>query len=78
MELFLTKLKTLVKDCNYNDLEEMIRDAIVFDITNEVARERLLHEGADLTLDKAILIIQTFEYIQSIVAHEGRSRCYSK
>ena len=57
MEQFITKLKTLVKDCNYNGAEEMTRDAIVFDLNNKVARG-LLSEGANLTLDKV------FEYTQ--------------
>jgi hypothetical protein len=29
-EQFVTRLKLLVKDCSYKDLDEMVRDRIVF------------------------------------------------
>ncbi|KAH3817048.1 hypothetical protein DPMN_118576 [Dreissena polymorpha] len=40
----------------------MIRDRIVFGVNNQKLREKLINEGENLTLDKAIQISQNFEY----------------
>ena len=63
-EKFVTNLKLHVKDCNYKDPEEMIRDRIVFGISSSKVRERLINEGEKLTLEKAIQISQSYEYSQ--------------
>ena len=47
-EQYLTKLKTLAKDI-FNDPDEMIRDRIVFGVSEEKARETLINVGSDLT-----------------------------
>ena len=39
IEQYLTKLETLAKDCNFNDPDEMIRDRIVFGVSEERARK---------------------------------------
>ena len=64
IEQYLTKLETLAKDCNFNDPDEMIRDRIVFGVSEEKAREKLIKVGSDLTLDRAVQIVQTYEYSQ--------------
>ncbi|CAB4032430.1 Hypothetical predicted protein [Paramuricea clavata] len=53
IEQFITKLRTLVKDCEYTNPDEMMCD-----------REKLINEGDKLTLDKAIQIAQTHKYSQ--------------
>lgn len=60
-EQFVTDLKLLVKDCNYANSEEMVRDRIVFGIHSPRVREKLLSVGSDLTLDKAIDIARSHE-----------------
>ncbi|KAH3738723.1 hypothetical protein DPMN_045364 [Dreissena polymorpha] len=42
----------------------MIRDRIVFGTNSSKIREKLINIGAELTLDKAIQITQSFEYSQ--------------
>jgi hypothetical protein len=64
IEQFITKLQTLVRDCEYTNPDEMICDRIVFGTSSERVREKLLNEGDKLTLDKAIQIAQTHEYSQ--------------
>jgi len=63
-EKFVTNLKLQVKDCNYKDPEEMVRDRIVFGTSSSKVRERLINEGENLTLEKAIQISQSYEYSQ--------------
>ena len=63
-EQYLTKLKTLAKDSIFNDPDEMIRDRIVFGVSKEKARETLINVGSDLTLDRAVQSVQTYEYSQ--------------
>ena len=53
-EKFVTNLKLQVKDCNYKDPEEMVRDRLVFGTSSSKVRERLINEGEKLTLEKAI------------------------
>ena len=50
----MTELKLLAKNCEFGVLEsELIRDRVVYGITSERVKERLLREQ-DLTLDKAL------------------------
>lgn len=58
----MTELKLLVKDCEYKDADDMIRDSIVFGTKDHKARAKCIDEGSDLTLEKAI----NFARIQEI------------
>ena len=60
-EQFLTDLKLLVKDCGYCDPNEMVRDRVVIGCHSTKTREKLIQEGSDLTLEKAIDIARTDE-----------------
>ena len=42
----------------------MIRDQMVFGIKSQDMRKKLLTVGADLTLEKAIQVCQTYKYAQ--------------
>ncbi|KAH3794891.1 hypothetical protein DPMN_148429 [Dreissena polymorpha] len=42
----------------------MIRDRIVFVTNSSKIRKKLIHIGSELMLDKAIQIVQSFEYSQ--------------
>ena len=64
MDQYITKLKLLAKDCSFTDENDMVRDRIVFGVTAQKIRERLINEGDKLTLDKAIQIAQSHEYTQ--------------
>lgn len=62
IEQYVTKLRLIVKDCNYTNANEMIRDRIVFGTNSVKVREKLIQEGQTLTLEKAISIAQSHEY----------------
>lgn len=65
VEQYITRLRLLAKDCAYGTAEdEMVRDRLVFGTNSAKVRERLINEGAQLTLEKAIQIAQNFEYAQ--------------
>ena len=53
-EQFLTDLRLLVKDCGYAAPDEMVRDRVVIGCQSQKTREKLIQEGSDLTLEKAI------------------------
>ena len=61
---FITRLKTKALDCNFAEKDNMVRDRIVTRCTNEKCREKLINEGGKITMDKAIQIVQNFEYCQ--------------
>ncbi|KAL0161181.1 hypothetical protein M9458_044906, partial [Cirrhinus mrigala] len=63
-EHFITELKLLVKDCSYPNSDEMVRDRIVFATNSPRVREKLLSQGAELTLDKAIDIARSHKLAQ--------------
>lgn len=58
----MTELKILVKDCEYKDADDMIKDSIVFGTKDHKVTAKCIDEGSDLTLDKAI----NFARIQEI------------
>ena len=60
-EQFITDLKTLVKDCGYEQQDEMVRDRIVCGTKNVKVKKKLLSEGSDLTLEKAIDVARSYE-----------------
>lgn len=63
-EEFVTDLKVLVKDCGYENPDRMVRDRIVFGTKSSKVREKLINEGSELTLEKALDIARTFELSQ--------------
>lgn len=63
-EQFITDLKVLAKDCAYINTGETVRDKTVFGTKRAKVREKLINQGSDLTLEKAI----------NIVAHMKKSR----
>ena len=65
MEQFITELQLLAQDCEFHDKNEMVRDRIVFGTNSSKVREKMILEGAKLTLDKAIQIARTHETSQT-------------
>ena len=74
VEQFVTDLKLLVRDCSFKEPDKMIRDRIVFATNSRKIREKLINEGKELTLDKAIDIARTYEMSQSQVKSMGVSK----
>lgn len=70
---FVNKLELLSKDCSYTNVDEMIRDRIVFAVASPKIRIKLINVGRDLTLDKAIEIGQNFEYSQEQLKSIGNN-----
>ena len=65
VEQFITELQLLVQDCEFHDKNEMVRDRIVFGTNSSKVREKLIMEGAELTLEKATRIVRTYETSQA-------------
>ena len=65
VEQFVTDLKLLVRDCSFKEPDEMILDRTVFGTNSRRIREKLVNEGKELALDKAVDIARTYEMSQS-------------
>ena len=58
----LKDVRVILKGCNYAHQpidDRMLRDMIVFNIDDELLREKLMHKGSELTLDRCIEICRT-------------------
>ena len=70
IDAFVTRLRIRARDCNFrvNDTtditDDMIRDRIVFGCSSAKVREKLINEGDKLTMDKAVQVVQNYEYCQ--------------
>ena len=64
-EQFVTELQLLVKDCEYDKPDEMVRDRIVTGVKNSKIRAKLLNEGSKLTLTKTLELARTHELSHS-------------
>ena len=71
---FLTELKLLVKDCSFDQPDEMVRDRIVFGTSSPAVREKLINKGSDLTLAIAVDIARTHELSQSQLRAMGNEK----
>lgn len=60
-EQFVTDLQILVKDCQYDKPDEMVRDRIVFGVRNSKVREKFINVGLELTLEKTLELARTYE-----------------
>ena len=54
-----------MKDCGYADPDEMVRDRIVIGCNSKKVREKLIQEGSELSLEKAVEIALTLEMSQT-------------
>ena len=61
----MTRLRLSAWDCSFDKADEMIRDRIVFGTSSPQIRAKLINVGAELTLEKAIQIAQSWEYSQA-------------
>ena len=60
-EQFVAELQLLVKDCEYDKQDEMVRDRIVAGVKNSKIRAKLLNEGSTLTLTRILEVARTHE-----------------
>ena len=60
IEAYVTRLRSLAKSCDYNKVDEMIRDQVVDKCASNSIRRRLLRE-TDLTLDGILRIARSIE-----------------
>ena len=60
MDQFVTRLKNKVKSCEYESVDDTVRDKFVFSIRDLDVRERLLRDE-NLTLEKAICMARASE-----------------
>lgn len=70
----MTELKLLAEDCGYQNSDEMVRDRIVFATNSPHVREKLLGQGAVLTLEKAIDIARSHELAKQQLKIMGSAR----
>ena len=61
LEQFLTTLKIDVNDCGHKDPDEIVRDRVVIGCYSQKVREKLIKEGSELTLEKAVDIARMQE-----------------
>ena len=62
IDQFITELKTRAKSCEFGDQHDsMVRDRILFGVSDTRLKERLLHESSDLTLEKAASLCRAAE-----------------
>ena len=63
---FVTRLKQVVKDCDYGDQSDnQIRDKVVQRCKSHALRRKLLEKGENLTLALLLTIAATYEPVQS-------------
>lgn len=62
MDQYITELRTRAKPCEFDDQNDsVIRDRIVFGVSDACLKERLLRESSDLTREKATSICRAAE-----------------
>ena len=62
IDQFITELKTRAKSCEFGAQQDsLIRDRIVFGVSDTRLKERLLRESSDLTLEKAASLCRAAE-----------------
>ena len=75
-ESFATDLKIFVKDCDYQEEERKVRDAIFFRRKCTKVREKYLDLAKELTLEKAVEIEPRNEFKQPEKTIEGWSQLW--
>ena len=66
MAQFVTRLRQVVKDCDYGDqADNQIRDQVVQRCTSHDLRRKLLEKGDTLTLDVLLKTAASYEALQA-------------
>lgn len=61
---FVKDLRLIIMDCEYTDQEDVLIDCIIAGVRHMKVQERLLDQGSDLTLAKALSIGRQYENSQ--------------
>ena len=70
---FITELKTRAKSCEFGEqTESMIRDRLVFGVSDTRIKERLLRESSELTLERAASVCRAAEESKRQLKHLGK------
>ena len=81
-ESFATDLNIFVKDCDYQEEERMVRDAIFFRRKCTKVREKYLDLAKELTLEKAVEIGRNHEInlnsLKKLSKGEANCECHRK
>uniref|UniRef100_A0AAV2MLX7 Gypsy retrotransposon integrase-like protein 1 n=1 Tax=Knipowitschia caucasica TaxID=637954 RepID=A0AAV2MLX7_KNICA len=69
VQQFVTRLRRTAKDCAFGgDLSNQLRDAVLSKCSSEYVRRKLLEEGSELVLDKALEIAAQCERVEEQMA----------
>ena len=68
MNCFIKKVRILVKECKYTNVDEHVIDALIFGSSDPRVQAKLLEHDASLTLTKAVDIARTAEAAASQLA----------
>ena len=72
---FVSELRTRVKNCNYGALSErMIRDKIMFTLSDDTLKFRLMRDAENLTLDKLVSALRVTELTQDQIKHMNTNK----
>lgn len=63
-DMFLKDLRLLAMDCQFDNPDDILTDAIIHGARHKKVQERLLNEGQELSLPKAVQIARQFELSQ--------------
>ena len=73
IDQFITELKTRAKSCEFGEQREsMIRDRLVFGVSDTRLKERLLRESSELTLERAASLCRAAEESKRQLKHLGK------
>ena len=73
---WITKVYNMVEDCDYGDSKNrIIRDILITGNNNPTARDKIIREGTEVTLDKVIEILEVEESTTRTLQHiDGETR----
>ncbi|XP_067933340.1 uncharacterized protein [Watersipora subatra] len=60
---YVTRLRQLAKTCEFDQVDDMIRDQVIEKCRSVASRRKLLEEGSSLTLEKLLKIAATDEAV---------------
>ena len=65
---FIARLKARAQNCEFNDIDDQIRDQVIHTVKSDILRRKLLECGKNLTLEKLKEIAITFEAVENQMA----------
>ena len=65
IDSFLTRIKVLLRQCQYKEPDEMLLDTLIAGVNDESVQRKLISKDKELTVDKALDIIRAYESTKS-------------